>query len=90
MKKRESNAETASLWQMFGGFVAGAAVVTAVDAKSRLRGMMANSFASVLMGLPLVPAGIGQLAMSRDEFYATGDFAINILSADRPTLSEMI
>lgn len=84
MKKRESNAKTASLWQV-GGFVAGAAVVTAIDAKSRLRGMMANSFTSVSMGLPLAPARIGQLAMRHDEFYATDIFAIS-----RPPLSETI
>jgi len=92
-KKIESNAETESLWRAFVGFVAGVVVVTAIDAKSRLRGMMTNSFnsfASVSMRLPLVPERIGQLSMNPDELYATGGFAMDILSDDRPTLSEMI
>lgn len=84
-KKRESKAETAPLRRAFGGFVAGAAAATAIDAKNRLRGMTANPFASVSMNPPLVPARIGQLAMHHDQFDATGGFAINILSAGRPT-----
>lgn len=87
-KKRESNAETASLRRVSGGFVAGASAVAAIEPKGRVRGMMADPFASVSMNLPLVPARIGRLAMS-GEFCATGGFATNALSARRPTPSEM-
>ena len=79
--------EATSLRRVFGSFVTGVTVVTTMDVQNQPRGLTANSFTSVSMEPPLVLVCIGKSAASHDEFCATNNFAINVLSASQQHLS---
>src|ERR1700754_1916090 len=72
-----------------GNFVTGVTIVTTIDAVGRPRGLTVNSFTSVSLSPPLVLACIANTAASYEVFRQSKAFAINILSEDQRSISDL-
>ena len=76
-----------ALRDAFGVFPTGVAVVTTCDADGAPIGVTVNSFVSLSLAPPLVAWSLNRTSPSLAAFERSGNFAINVLSAEQIHLS---
>lgn len=81
--------KTRDLRTAFGNFATGITVITALDKDKKLNGMTANSFSTVSLEPPLISWCIGRESALFNLFEQVEYFAVNILSSDQRSISEV-
>ncbi len=72
--------------QVLGHFATGVTVVTGIDGDEPV-GLAVNSFTSVSLDPPLVAFSVGRRSATWPRIRTTGQFTVNILSADQEVVS---
>ncbi len=81
--------ENHELRNAFGSFATGITVITTLDGEKTPQGMTANSFSTVSLEPPLVSWCVGQESRLFDLFQQADHFAVNILSGNQKSTSEL-
>ncbi|MFT7267266.1 MAG: flavin reductase (DIM6/NTAB) family NADH-FMN oxidoreductase RutF [Porticoccus sp.] len=81
--------ENRELRNAFGSFATGITVITTLDGEKAPRGMTANSFSTVSLEPPLVSWCVGQESRLFELFQQASHFAVNILSSNQKSISEL-
>ncbi|TXH38970.1 MAG: flavin reductase [Rhodospirillaceae bacterium] len=81
--------DTRAFRRALGNFVTGITIATAIDAMGRPRGLTVNSFTSVSLAPPMILVCIANSSACYEVFHHTNNFAVNILSEDQRTISDL-
>ena len=84
-----TNQENRDLRNAFSNFATGITVITSLDAEKNPMGMTANSFSTVSLEPPMVSWCIGRQSTLFNFFQQAEYFAVNILSSDQRSVSEL-
>ena len=84
-----TNKTPKDLRNAFGNFATGITVITSIDTKGRPQGITVNSFSTVSLDPPLISWCIGRKATLFSLFQQAEHFAVNILSIDQKSISEL-